>query len=628
MKTYSNKIFLLGIGIFLSGACQRPETGSVQDDSLAIPLRVTTFDLNQVKLLGGPFTHAMELDVQTLLNYEPDRLLAKFRSEAGLKPKEEHYHGWEDNTISGHSLGHYLSAISLMYRSTGIEEFKKRAEYIVNELALCQDANGDGFVGAFPDGQRIMEKEVAKGIINAKPFDLNGIWVPWYNIHKTMAGLRDAFHLCEIEKALTIESKLGDWTGMILSGLDDNQIQEMLKCEHGGINETLADLYADTGEKKYLVTARKFYQKVLLDSLAEGVDVLAGKHGNTNIPKLIGLARLYELTGDTNDYKAADFFWDRVVHHYTYVTGGNGDNEHFGQPDHFRDRLGPNTTETCNVYNMLKLTSHLIEWDGSAAAADFYERALFNHILSSQNPVNGRVTYNLSLEMGGFKAFQDPLWFTCCIGTGMENHAKYGRNIFYHNDKELFVSQFIASKLNWTKKGLLLTQRTAYPEEQATHLIFACKEPVNLTLRIRYPFWAIDGMEIKVNDRPFRFSQHPGTFVAIPRTWKDGDRVDVSFPFTLRLEPMPDDTNRVAIMYGALVMAGELGPVNDPDASKKDYVPVIRSDSRNPADWLIPVEGKPNHFMMKDVGFPRNVPLKPFYVVYNERYTVYWDLVE
>jgi uncharacterized protein len=618
--------FFLGLGIV---ACSSHKMSWIKTNGTeVISFRALPFSLNDVRLLDGPFLHATELDVKTLLNYEPDRLLSKFYSEAGLKPKAEHYMGWENETIAGHSLGHYLSACSMMYQTTGDKRFLERVNYIVGELKFIQDADGKGYIGAFPNGKKILEEEVAKGNIRSKGFDLNGIWVPFYTEHKMMAGLRDAYRLCGNSVALDVEKRFADWLDGIVTPLNDDQVQKMLRCEHGGINETLADLYADTKDQKYLRISKIFYQKAILDSLKEEKDVLPGKHCNTNIPKLIGLSRIYELTGDTSDRRAAEFFWNTVVKHHSYVTGGNGNKEYFGPEDKLRNRLGEGTTETCNVYNMLKLSEHLFEWGASARVADFYERALFNHILSSQNPETGNVTYNLSLEMGGFKDFQDPFSLTCCVGTGMENHSKYGRNIFYHNDNELFVFQFIASELTWKKKGIIITQQTSFPEEQGSRLEFKCEKPVRLALQVRYPSWARNGIEIIVNGNKERVTSQPGSFIPVERTWKTGDKVVIKIPFSLRLEPMPDDSNRVAVMYGPLVLAGDLGSVSDSSSKDGMCVPVMMTDKRDPSTWMRAVEGKANTFITVNTGRPRDVELKPFYATYNRRYSVYWDLVQ
>lgn len=628
MKTNLLKNSLAAISILCAmSSCKTAGDPHIQATGReVVDFKVLTFPLEDVKLLDGPFLHATELNVQSLLSLEPDRLLAKFRTEAGLEPKAEHYHGWEDNTIAGHSLGHYLSAICMMYKTTGDERFQERVKYIVDELEACQNADGDGYIGAFPDGKRILEEEVAKGDIRSQGFDLNGIWVPYYTQHKVMMGLMDAYKLCGIQKALTIDQKFADWLYTVVENLNDEQIQEMLNCEHGGMNEALAELYEVTGNPKYMDMTKYFYHKSILDSLAHEKDILPGKHANTQVPKLVGLARIYELTGDEGDRTAAEFFWDRVVHHHSYVTGGHCDHEYFGPPDTLRNRLSDGTTETCNVYNMLKLSSHLFEWEAKPEVADFYERALFNQILSSQHPHDGRVIYNLSLEMGGHKVYQDPMWFTCCVGTGMENHSKYGRNIYYHNNEELYVSQFIASELNWEDKGLKLTQQTGYPDEQGTKLTFATAKPVALTLQVRYPYWATQGFEISVNGEAQKVDSTPGSFVALKREWKNGDVVEIKMPFKLRLESMPDDSNRVAVMYGPLVLAGDLGPENDPKAGELMYVPVLMADSRNPADWMEAVPGESNTFKTKNVGRPRDVVFKPFYRTHERRYSVYFDL--
>jgi len=628
MKTKILLVMIAGLMIVSCQPAEEPEANKVNTGGPeVIEFRALPFGLDEVTLLDGPFKHALELNITSLLSYEPDRLLAKFRKQAGLEPKAEHYHGWEDDTLAGHSLGHHLSACSLMYKTTSDPRFLERVNYIVDELSACQEADGDGYIGAFPDGKRIFEEEIAKGDILSKKFNLNGIWAPFYTQHKILSGLNDAYHLCGNQKALEIQKKFADWLEGVVMGLDDDQVQEMLVCEHGGMNEALANLYADTQDERYLRMSRLFYHKAILEPLAEGEDILPGQHGNTQIPKLIGLARLYELTAKEKDRKTAEFFWDRVANHHSYVTGGHGNHEYFGEPDKLRDRLSQGTTETCNVYNMLKLSRHLFMWDAEAPVSDFYERALFNHILSSQHPESGRVIYNLSLEMGGYKVYQDPYWFTCCVGTGMENHSKYSRNIYFHNDKELFLFQYIASDLDWKEKGLKVRQMTEYPDEPKTTLEFICEKPVTLILQVRYPYWAEKGIEIDVNGKKQRVNGEPGSFVPLHREWKNGDRIEIRIPFTLRLEAMPDDANRAAVMYGPLVMAGDLGPVDDPEAEDSLYVPVFMTQDRNPANWTEPVPDQENTFKTKDVGRPRDVELKPFYKTHERRYSIYWDLM-
>ena len=416
------------------------------------------FRLEDVRLLDGPFKAAMTRDAEYLLRLEPDRLLSGFRKEAGLTPKAKAYGGWESMTIAGHSLGHYLSAVALMFASTGDTRFRDRVNYILAELDACQRTNGNGYVAAIPNGKKIFQ-EVSAGDIRPQPFDLNGGWVPWYTLHKLFAGLLDAHQYLQSTKALDIAAKLGDWADTTLAKLTEEQFQRMLDTEHGGMNEVLAELYARTGNKKYLQLSRRFHHKVVLEPLTRQEDRLQGLHANTQIPKLIGLARRYELTSDEADKTAAEFFWQRVVHHHSYVNGGHSDGERFGPPDKLNNRLSQNTAETCNTYNMLKLTRHLFEWHASASYADYYERALYNHILASQNPDDGMVCYYVPLRAGSRKVYSKPFdSFWCCVGTGMENHAKYGEAIYFHGNNALWVNLLFPSELNWRENGWALKQ--------------------------------------------------------------------------------------------------------------------------------------------------------------------------
>ncbi|MBC8470990.1 MAG: glycoside hydrolase family 127 protein [Planctomycetes bacterium] len=588
-------------------------------------LKVKPFDLSQVRLLNGPFKHAQNLNRRSLLNYETDRLLSKFRTTAGLEQKAEPYSGWEAQGIAGHSLGHYLSACSIMYASTGDKLFKERVDYIVDELEACQQGNGNGYAMCVPRGKELF-KEVSEGKITTQRFNLNGCWVPIYTLHKEMSGLRDAYRLCSNKKALQVERRLADWFDTIIDDLTDEQMQKVMYCEHGGITEALAGLSADTGEQKYLEMAKKFHHKEIMDPMINGRDVLSGYHANTQIPKFVGLARIHELTGDISSKIGTEFFWDRVVNHHSYVTGGHCFNEYFGSPDMLNERLGTNTTETCNVYNMLKLTGHLFCWNPRASVADFYERALYNHILSSQHPRDGRLIYNLTLEMGGFKNYQDPFWFTCCVGSGMENHSQYGNSIYYHNDKELYVNLFIASELNWKNKGLKITQNTGYPDEDKIKLTFSCKSAIELALNIRYPYWAQKGIEVKVNGKEQQVTSISSSYIRLSRRWKEGDVVDIRIPMTLRLETMPDNPKRVAVMFGPLVLAGELGPVDDPKARELVYVPVLLTSHKPIEQWIVPFSDKPNTFKLSNVGQPRDVVLYPFYNMHDKRYTIFWDI--
>ena len=591
----------------------------------AVALKATQFDLSDVRLLDGPFRNAMMLDRHYLLELNPDRLLSWYRKEAGLPPMDSVYGGWESMGIAGHTLGHYLSACSMMFASTGDDSLKERVDYIVDQLAICQDSTG--YVAAIPGGRKVF-RDVSEGKISTKPFELNGVWVPWYTIHKELAGLLDANLYCNNAMALTIASRLADWANDVTRNLTDEQFQKMLACEQGGMNEALAELYSRTGNEKYLHLAERFHMNAVLAPLEHQQDRLKGIHANTQIPKVIGLARLYELTGDTTYRTGADFFWKTVVYHHSYVIGGNSMNESFSPPDSLSDLLDENTCETCNTYNMLKLTQHLFEWSGSEKYAEYYERALYNHILASQNPETGMMCYYVSLKQGTEKVYSTPFnSFWCCVGTGMENHSKYGAGIYYHSENELWVNLFVPSVVNWKEKGVEITQETEFPDDDSVTLSLICEKPVRFVLDLRYPEWASDGMTVLVNGESVPVKVSPGSFVTVAREWNNGDRIVLKIPMSVRLEKIPDNPERVAICYGPIVLAGDLGPLDDPSSRAYNFVPVLLTGGRPASDWIRPVAGNPLTFQTVDVGVPRNVTLRPFYSFYNRMYTVYWDIM-
>ncbi|MGA7732141.1 MAG: glycoside hydrolase family 127 protein, partial [Chloroflexia bacterium] len=454
---------------------------------------VEPFALGQVQLLEGPFKRAMERNAKYLLSLDPDRLLHNTRNYAGLQPKGALYGGWEARGIAGHTLGHYLTALSQQYAATGDARFRDRIDYIVREMAECQRAYGDGYVGALPPVELQTMRGFREGKVEVEgSFNFKGgAWVPWYTQHKVLAGLKDAWALASNARAKEVTLKLADWVDELTRNLTPEQLQRMLSVEHGGMSETLAEIYALTGDRKYLEASRRFYHEAIMRPLLEGRDKLAGKHANTQIPKVIGEARLYEVAGDEDARKIAEVFYDRVVRHHTYVIGGNSESEHFGLPDKLAARLGPATAETCNTYNMLKLTRHLFGWRPVAEYFDYYERALYNHILGSQEPRRGMFAYFMSLKPGHFKTFSTPEdSFWCCVGSGMENHTKNNDSIYFHDADSLYVNLFIPSRLNWDEKGLTLTQQTAYPRGNRIELRFAPKRSVTLSLKIRSPKWA------------------------------------------------------------------------------------------------------------------------------------------
>jgi len=589
-----------------------------------IKINAYAFNLRDVKLLdGSPFKNAMDKDAAYLLIIEPNRLLHRFYKNAGLPTKGEVYGGWESDGLSGHTLGHYLSAISMFYANTGNPEFKKRVDYIVDELERCQIARKTGYVGAIPNEDTLFAR-VARGDIKSSGFDLNGGWSPWYTVHKVMAGLVDAYLYCDNEKALKVVTQMADWVNNTVKNLTEDQRLKMLMCEYGGMNDVLANIYAITGNKKYLDLSYKFYDEFVMGELAKKIDPLTGKHSNTNVPKAIGSARQFELTNTESDKTIASFFWDIMVHHHSYVIGGNSNYEYCGESNKLNDQLSDNTCETCNTYNMLKLTRHLFAWYPNSELTDFYERALYNHILSSQNPTDGMMCYFVPLRMGTIKQFSDQFnTFTCCVGSGMENHSKYVEGIYSEiKEGNLFVNLFIPSELNWKKHNAKIRIETAFPQDSKVSLTVSIKKSEKFTISIRNPKWANNGMQVMVNGKAIQAKTNAIGYIEIDRNWKDNDRIELIMPMALHTESMPDNANRIAFLYGPIVLAAQLGDsIPDPVFG----TPVLLTDNKNVNDWLKPVKDEPLTFIMKGVGQPFNPTLKPFYSTYNKYYSVYFD---
>jgi DUF1680 family protein len=620
----------LWLMVAVSSAQAQAPTADGSQPAHPVALSAEPFSLSQVRLLDGPFRDAMLRDQTYLLSLDCDRLLYNFRVNAGLPTQARPYGGWEapSGELRGHSVGHYLSACSLMYASTGDARFKERADKIVAGFAECQAALGPkathyGYMSAFPES---FIDRVEAG---------RQVWAPWYTLHKIMAGLFDANQVCGNAQALEVLTNMANWVKFRVDGLSEAQMQSSLKTEYGGMNEVLANLYGVTGNADYLKTAEAFNQKVLFDPLAAGEDHMNGLHANTQIPKMIGAARQYELTGDKRDQDIAGFFWDRVAEHRSYVIGGDSDREHFFPTNDFPRHLSAETAETCNTYNMLKLTRHLFSWDPSARTMDFYERALYNDILASQDPDQGMFVYLMSLKPGHFKTYSTPEnSFWCCVGTGMENHAKYGDTIYFHNDQSLFVNLFIPSDLSWPEKGLSVRQETKFPESDTTRLSIKAANPVALALQIRWPEWS-DKLSVRVNGRREKISGQPGSYVPVSRTWKNGDKVDIHLAMKLHTEPLPGTNNIVALLYGPVVLAGELGTNAMPKPYARNQTDLVRvSDPSVPPlvgdahSILKEIKGNKTTlvFRTKNSGLTNQVTLVPLYRANHERYTVYWTL--
>ena len=532
--------------------------------------QVSYFPLQDVKLLNSPFLQAQQTDLHYILSMNPDRLLAPFLREAGLTPKAPSYTNWENTGLDGHIGGHYLSALSMMYAATGDTAVYNRLNYMLNELHRAQQAVGTGFIGGTP-GSLQLWKDIKAGNIRAGGFDLNGKWVPLYNIHKTYAGLRDAYLYAGSDLARQMLVDFTDWMIDITSDLSDEQIQDMLRSEHGGLNETFADVAEITGDKKYLELARRFSHKFILDPLIKEEDKLTGMHANTQIPKVIGYKRIAELSQDDKNWNhaaewdhAARFFWNTVVNHRSVCIGGNSVREHFHPSDNFTSMLndvqGP---ETCNTYNMLRLTKMLYQDSPETNFADYYERALYNHILASQEPEKGGFVYFTPMRPGHYRVYSQPetsMW--CCVGSGLENHTKYGEFIYAHQKDTLYVNLFIPSQLTWKEKGVTLTQETRFPDDGKVTLRIDKAPKKGITLKIRQPQWTGHSKEynVKINGKnEASIVEENSNYLTLHRKWKKGDVITFNLPMKVSLEQIPDKKDYYAFLYGPIVLAASTG---------------------------------------------------------------------
>jgi uncharacterized protein len=607
---------------------------------------VSVFPLAQVRLLDGPFKRAQDLNLAYLRALEPDRLLAPYRAEAGLQPKAEKYPNWESSGLDGHTAGHYLTALAQAWAATRDIEMRRRLDYLVDELAECQRAYGNGYVGALPRSRELWD-QIAAGQLKVEAFGLNGRWVPWYNLHKLFAGLRDAHLAGGSAQARSVLIQLADWSARLAENLSDSQMQEMLRAEHGGMNEVLADVYALTGDQKHLALARRFSHQALLQPLRRREDTLTGLHANTQIPKVIGYARIAELGADADGFAAAKFFWETVVRRRTVSFGGNSVREHFNPADDFaamiESREGP---ETCNTYNMLRLTERLFRQEPRAEYADFYERAHFNHILSAQHPEHGGFVYFTPIRPRHYRVYSQPSHcFWCCVGSGMESHGKHGQFIYAHGGDDLYVNLFIASVLEWPERGLAVRQDTQFPDAPRTRLALAMRKPQRLTLHVRHPRWVgKNAFRIRINGRQWDTASTPASYAAIRRVWRDGDRIDVELPMHTAIERL-HGSDYVSVVHGPLVLAsktgsadmagviagdGRMAHVSPGRYLPLDGAPMFVGDVNTLASRIRPVPGRLLTFRAPDLIQPagaRDLELVPFFRVHDSRYMVYWRTV-
>lgn len=602
------------------------------------------FPVEAVRLSDSPFKNAQDRDVDYILALDPDRLLAPFLKEAGLTPKADNYPNWENTGLDGHIGGHYLSALSYMWAATGNPAIGARLQYVLAELKRCQDASGNGYVAGVPGGRQVWD-EIAAGKIDANAFGLNNRWVPLYNIHKTFAGLRDATLQAHSKEALEMLVKLTDWFQSVVGNLTDDQIQTMLRSEHGGLNEVFADVYAITSEPRYLDLARRFSHRAILDPLVDGRNELTGKHANTQIPKVIGYQRIAALEGNPEWSRASRFFWDEVVAHRSVSIGGNSVREHFHSPDDFSSMLdseqGP---ETCNTYNMLRLTKMLSENSNDTLLADYIERALYNHILSTQHPTRGGFVYFTPMRPGHYRVYSQPQTsFWCCVGSGLENHARYGEYIYAHDDKEdLFVNLFIPSTLDWNGNHLSLA--TQLPASNRVTITLDRVKHSPRAINIRVPGWTSPSdITVTVNGMLSKNAIITDGYLRLDRRWRSGDKIEVTLPMALHTEQLADGTPNYSILYGPVVLAADLGDDNltglwaddsrgghiaNGPKMPLDQMPVIVGAPDSIVHYIKRLDGDGLRFTMSHVAPGGNLELRPFASLHECRYMVYWPVID
>ncbi len=601
------------------------------------------FPLSDVQLLDGPFKKARDLNIEVLLQYDVDRFLAPYRKEAGLEPRKPTYPNWEG--LDGHVGGHYLSAMAMNYAATGNKECKRRMDYMLKELKECQEANavnnpewGVGYAGGFPNSAKLWStfKKGDFGIYFAS-------WAPFYNLHKMYAGLRDAWLYGQSELAKDMFLKFCDWGINLTADLSDEQMEKMLGMEHGGMNEVYADAFQITSDKKYLVAAKRFSHHKFLEPLSKDFDNLDNQHANTQIPKFIGFERIAELNNDEQYLEAARFSWETITRNRSLAFGGNSRREHFPSESSCIDYVHVNDgPESCNSYNMLKLTEDLFRVSPEAKYADYYERTLFNHILSTQHPEHGGYVYFTPARPRHYRVYSAPneaMW--CCVGTGMENHGQYNRFIYTHADDDLYLNLFVASVLNWKEKGIQLKQETTFPYAEQTKLTIT-KGTSAFNLKVRYPAWVKEGaLKIKVNGEAVEYAVQPSSYITIGRKWKKGDEIEIELPMQSTIEHLPNVPEYVAFMHGPILLGAKTGTEDLRGLiagdgrwgqySSGEYLPVdkapilVEDDMENLGDKLEPIDGDPLHFKLNvKMVNPMDLTLEPFNQIHDSRYMMYW----
>ncbi len=622
---------LIGLALFFLNSAL---AGSVQE-----------LDATRVRLLpGSPFCERQELHrTNYLASWNCDKLLFHYRALAKL-PQPQGLKGgcdgWDSGFIRGHMAGHYLSAASRMAVATGDNSFREKADYMVAELAKCQDAlKQDGYLAAFPSG--------AFDRLEGKPGDGGGVVVPYYTIHNIMAGLLDAHHYLGNTQALQVAVKMAGYFENRLAALDAEHLEKIFRTdrsrnpqnEFGAMSDVLAELSEVTGDKKHLAAAQLFNRPWFIGPLAKGEDRLAGLHGNTHIAQALGLAHCANLTGNVEELKASENFWKLLTGPHSFVIGGNSFKEWLDQPgvesgpcidDH--KELPPTSAESCNTHNMLKITARLFERKPDAGYADYFERALYNHLLATVAPDSGAVTYFLPLR-GQFRTYLNGTF--CCVGSGIENTPRYNESIYFQQDKSLWVNLYIPSELDWHEAGLVLRQEGDITRGEPVRFTVVRAGRESSAVNFRIPHWISGPAVLTLNGKVKERAGKPSTYVSLKRKWKQGDVITLTLPSALRLERAKDNPSMVSVFFGPVLLAGELGREKMPDRDQGDRdaymklpavaVPEIAGASTNPADWLQPIQGTALAFKAHDAGAADGIVFRPLYEVHHQRYSVYWS---
>jgi len=566
-KTLSLLVGVICLAPIASSSEVKPKVGA----------KIEAFNYGEVQLLPGLFKERFDTNRKYLISIPSDSLLYPFYKEAVVKVRagSRPLGGWEAMAVDvrGHFMGHFLSASARIYATASDHDIKAKADEIVAELARCQRANGNGYVGS-------ISEKILTALETGRESE---VWAPYYVHHKTLMGLYEMYKYAGNEQALEVAKGLADYIKTRMDKLSDERVARILEVEYGGMSEALYDLYAATGEEKYRDLARRFEHARFLDPLAQGRDNLTRLHANTNIPKVYGAARAYELTGDTRYRDISVNFWDIVARTRSYATGGSNVRELWDRANQLSETLGESNQETCTTYNMMWLTRFLIQWTGDAKYGDYYERNLWNGILSAQRPADGQFCYFTPMKSGAMKEFGTPLdTFWCCYGTGVQAFADLASSIYFRDGENLYVNLFAPSEVTWKRAEgeVRVVQETAYPQKPSTRLTVKAAGSGNFGLKVRVPWWARQGVEVRVNQAKFDVSATPSSFMTIQRKWKDKDVIEIAMPMSLYAEPINDDPDLVAVLYGPMVMAGLVfGDTT------------FKGDKSHVASWLEPAAG-------------------------------------